>query len=113
MLPLTLREPCFFPQVGTLSVVAKLGSPAIDLSSPTHPIKGGAEVGVAGACFSKSATSESDPSHANQLGEIRRLVRRPGRGIDVLSLLQFWKWESVRDQTPSVVQQLIQRAVQQ
>ena len=34
------------------------------------------------------------------------------RGIDVLTLLQLWEWESARDQSPSVVQQLIQGAVQ-
>src|SRR5271166_2972836 len=58
-------------------------------------------------------SSESDPAHANQRRPIRRPVRRLARGIDVLSLLQLWERESARDQAPPVVQQLIQRAVQQ
>src|SRR5208337_5546439 len=55
--------------------------------------------------------SESYPAHANQRRPIRRSVRRPGRGIDVLTLPQFREWKAAGHQATPVVQQLIQRPV--
>jgi len=47
--------------------------------------------------------SKSDPSRSNQRREIRRLTCRLGCGVDMLTLLQLWKWKSARDQSPPVL----------
>src|SRR5262249_29310175 len=55
---------------------------------------------------------KTHPIYPNQRREIRRVVCRLSRCIDVLTLLQFWKSKTTCYQTSPVIQQFIQCAVQ-
>src|ERR1700734_4052308 len=63
--------------------------------------------------FRRSRCSESDSSRSNEPRPIRRSVGSLGRGVDVLTFLQFWIRQAPRNQTPAVIEQFIERAVQQ
>src|SRR5271170_2114003 len=62
--------------------------------------------------FESAWFSESDPPHSNESREVGRVIGRPGSGVDMRLFLQRLEWKTAGDQPISVIEQLIQCAVQ-